>query len=330
MGQYPEIRLRRLRRTPGLRRMLDQAPPGPEKFIWPVFVRDGNGIREPIDAMPGQYRFSPDTLVKEVSRVAGMGIGGVLLFGLPDAACKDGTGTSAYDERSVVRQAVRALRREFPGLVIATDVCICAYTTHGHCGPLNAAGEVDNDAALDALAHMAVSHAEAGADLVAPSAMMDGQVAAIRRALDGAGLQDTLVMSYSTKFASAMYGPFREAEQSAPREGDRRGYQTSPGNLRLALRESAFDEAEGADILMVKPSLFYLDVLARLRDRTDLPIAVYNVSGEYAMLVAMSDRGWGDLRGMVRESTAALVRGGADIILSYWASRYDEVFGERR
>lgn len=326
MSIYPETRLRRLRRTPALRRLFDMSLPGPEKFMWPVFIKEGKKVREPIDAMPGQFRMSSDVLLKELERVAGMGVGSVLVFGLAEASQKDGGGSAAYDERGTVQMAVRHIRKEFPDLVIATDVCVCAYTSHGHCGPLTASGDVDNDASNEILARMAVSHAAAGADMVAPSAMMDGQVSVIRRALDEADFQQTLLMSYSTKFASAMYGPFREAEQSAPQKGDRRSYQASYGDLRQALRESDLDEAEGADILMLKPSLFYLDVLARLRDRTDLPIAAYNVSGEYSMLIAAADRGWGDLKGMVRESTAALVRGGADILISYWANRYDEIF----
>jgi porphobilinogen synthase len=325
MSGYPQIRLRRLRRTPELRRMLDMPVPGPEKFLWPVFVKAGRKVREPIDAMPGQSRVSVDVLLKDVERVAKTGVGGILIFGLVEESRKDAAGRAAYDDKGAVQQAVRAVRKEFPGLVIATDVCVCAYTRHGHCGPLNPDGDVDNDASLRVLAKMAVSHAAAGADIVAPSAMMDGQVRALREALDGQGLSQTILMSYSTKFASAMYGPFREAEASAPQKGDRRGYQTSYANLGLAMRESALDEAEGADILMLKPSLFYLDILARLRAETDLPIAVYNVSGEYSMLIAAAERGWGDLRGMVRESIVGLARAGADIIISYWASRYEEV-----
>ncbi len=328
MSTYPDVRLRRLRRTPALRRMFDMALPGPERFMWPVFIKAGTKVREPIDSMPGQFRMSPDVLLKELDRVVGMGINSVLVFGLAEPSQKDAGGSAAYDERGAVQLAVRRIRKEFPDLVIATDVCVCAYTSHGHCGPLTPAGDVDNDASNEILARMAVSHAVAGADMVAPSAMMDGQVGAIRRALDEADFHQTLLMSYSTKFASSMYGPFREAEQSAPQKGDRRSYQASYGDLRQALRESDFDEAEGADILMLKPSLFYLDVLARLRDRTDLPIAAYNVSGEYSMLIAAADRGWGDLKGMVRESTAALVRGGADLLISYWANRYDEIFKE--
>lgn len=326
MNAFPEVRLRRLRRTPSLRRMFDAPLPGPSKFLWPVFVVDGKKQRQPIDAMPGQCRYSVDTLLKDLGPVAKSGVGGVLIFGLVDNAGKDASGTGAYDDRGAVQKAVRAIRAEYPDLVIFTDVCLCAYTTHGHCGPLTEDGDVDNDAANAMLAKVAVSHAAAGADCVAPSAMMDGQVQAIRSALDAAAFRQTLLMSYSTKFASAMYGPFREAEQSAPQKGDRQGYQASYRDVRQAMRESALDEAEGADILMVKPALFYLDIIARLRDRTDLPLAAYNVSGEYSMLIAAAERGWGDLGGMVRESTAALARAGSDLLISYWANRYEELF----
>lgn len=329
MSAYPDVRLRRYRRSSGVRRLFDQSYPGPERFLWPVFVVEGRNRAEPIASMPGQQRMSVDVLLREAEAVAAQGVGGLLLFGQVEASGKDATGSAAYDEHGAVQEAVRQLKRAQPDLVIATDVCLCAYTNHGHCGPLDAGGDVDNDAANALLARVAVSHAAAGADIVAPSAMMDGQVRCLRHGLDDAGFRDALIMSYSTKFASAMYGPFREAEQSSPQQGDRRGYQTSPGNPRLALRESALDEAEGADVLMVKPSLFYLDMLARLRDRTDLPIAAYNVSGEYSMLVATADRGWGDLNAMVREATLAIARAGADIIISYWARRYEEVIGGR-
>lgn len=329
MSNYPEVRLRRLRRTPALRSMFDMPAPGPEKFMWPVFVKEGTGICEPIDAMPGQSRMSADVLIKELERVVDMGINSVLVFGLVDAPQKNHSGTAAYHDKGAVQQTIRKIRKKFPDLVIASDVCVCAYTTHGHCGPLTKCGDVDNDAANDVLAKMAVSHAAAGADIVAPSAMMDGQVTAIRQALDAKNFQQTLLMSYSTKFASSMYGPFREAEESAPQKGDRHGYQASFGDLRQALRESQLDEAEGADMLMLKPSLFYLDILARLRDQTDLPIAVYNVSGEYSMLIAAADRGWGDLHGMVRESTLALARAGADVIISYWANQYASIWGKQ-
>jgi porphobilinogen synthase len=243
---------------------------------------------------------------------------------------KDATGSACYREDGLVQQSIRALRREFPELLIATDVCVCAYTTHGHCGTLTRDGrQVDNDATLATLARMAVSHAQAGADIVAPSAMMDGQIQALRRGLAEAGLHDTLLLSYSTKFASAMYGPFREAAHSAPGQGDRKAYQAPAQDPRQALRESYLDIAEGADMLMVKPALFYLDLIARLRATTELPIAVYNVSGEYSMLHATAARGWGDLDAMAREATVALVRAGADILISYWANQYDRIFRQR-
>lgn len=323
---FPDIRLRRLRRTASIRRLFDAAVPPPSKFIWPVFVVEGQGRCEPIASMPGQSRLSVDELLRALEPVAAQGVGGVLLFGQTEGEKDDG-GSGAYDGRGVVQLAVPAIKRAFPELVVMTDVCLCAYTSHGHCGPLDRQGQVDNDAAIGLLSRVAVSHAAAGADVVAPSAMMDGQVAAIRAALDENALEQTLLMAYSTKFASSLYGPFRDAENSAPSAGDRKGYQASYGNLRAALRESDFDEEEGADILMVKPSLFYLDVMARLRDRTDLPVAAYNVSGEYSMIFAAAERGWGDLLAMARESLVALDRAGADLILSYWAPRYRELFG---
>ncbi len=323
---FPETRLRRLRQNAGIRSMLNTPLPGPEKMIWPAFVIEGAAKREPIESMPGQSRLSADQLLIDLEPVVESGIGGVLLFGLVEDSEKDHTGTAAYHENGVVQHAIREVKKRFPELVVTADVCVCAYTDHGHCGPLTTNGDVDNDAANEVLAKIALSHAVAGADIVAPSAMMDGQVQAIRTALDANGFDQTLLMSYSTKFASAMYGPFRDAEKSCPGKGDRKGYQASYGDLRTALRESEMDEAEGADILMVKPSLFYLDVLTRLRENTDLPIAAYNVSGEYSMLHACAERGWGDLKGMVQESTAALVRSGADILISYWANQYDELF----
>jgi len=289
-----------------------------------VFVVDGQAKQEPIESMPGQCRYSIDTLCEALKPVVDSGVNSVLLFGVLDDRDKDAQGTGAYADNGVVQNAVRTLRHTFHDLTIMTDVCLCAYTSHGHCGPLHAGGDVDNDAANALLARVAVSHAAAGADVVAPSAMMDGQVAAIRGALDDEAYTDTVLMSYSSKFASAMYGPFREAEKSAPQHGDRQGYQASYTDLRSALRESREDEAEGADILMVKPSLFYLDIIARIRDNTDLPIAAYNVSGEYAMLHATADRGWGDLHAMARESIAALSRAGTDIFISYWANQYEE------
>lgn len=327
MKGYPEVRLRRLRQNAARRRLFDEPLPGPEKFLWPVFVRAGQRVREPIESLPGQFRYSVDTLLRALEKPVREGIGGVLLFGVADETRKDDEGAEAWNERAPVQQAVRAVKKTYPGVVVFTDVCLCAYTRHGHCGPLRDDGDVDNDAACERLARTALSHAAAGADAVAPSAMMDGQVLRIRRALSDNGFEDTLLMSYSTKFASSMYGPFREAEQSTPHPGNRRGYQASYRDPRGALRESRFDEEEGADILMVKPALFYLDVLAALRREVTLPLAAYNVSGEYSMLIAAAERGMGDLTAMVREALYSIRRAGADLIVSYWAGRYGEVFG---
>ncbi|MEI6644632.1 MAG: porphobilinogen synthase [bacterium] len=321
---FPEIRLRRLRKTQAIRRLFDQPFPAASKFVWPLFVVEGEKRREAISSMPGQYRLSTDELLQAIEPVAQQGIGGVLLFGQTEGV-KDKAGSGAYDPKGAVQCAIPLIKRAFPDLVVMTDVCLCAYTDHGHCGPLDRQGHVDNDASCELLARVAVSHAAAGADVVAPSAMMDGQVLAIREALMENDLNDTLLMAYSTKFASSMYGPFREAENSAPSAGDRKGYQASYANPRAALRESDFDEAEGADILMIKPTLFYLDLLAQIRERTDLPVAAYNVSGEYSMIHAAAERGWGDLRAMARESLMAIDRAGADLILSYWAPRYAEL-----
>ncbi len=323
---FPDVRLRRLRQSAAIRKMLDAPLPGPEKFMWPTFVIDGAGKREAIESMPGQSRLSIDQLLLDLEPVVDSGVGSVLLFGLAEDSEKDAQGTEAYNEKGTVQRAIRAVKDKFPELVVAADACVCAYTDHGHCGPLTDSGDVDNDAAIANLANICVSHAAAGADIVAPSSMMDGQIQAIRAGLESNGFKDTILMSYSTKFASAMYGPFRDAEKSTPGMGDRKSYQASCGDLRAALRESELDEAEGADMLMIKPSLFYLDILARMRETTDLPIAAYNVSGEYAMLHATAERGWGDLKAMVQESTAALSRAGADILISYWANQYNELF----
>ncbi|MCK5803508.1 MAG: porphobilinogen synthase [Lentisphaeria bacterium] len=325
MNTFPDVRLRRLRRTPQLRAMLNQALPGPERFMWPVFVREGEGVAEPIDSMPGQFRYSIDKVVDAIAPVWASGVKSVLVFGLPDPATKDECGNAAADSAGIVQRAVRALKSAYPELVVFTDVCLCAYTSHGHCGVIRN-GNIENDPSLQHLANTAVSHALAGADGVAPSAMMDGQVAAIRDALAKEELHDTILMSYSTKFASSMYGPFRDAEQSAPQEGDRQSYQAPYADLDQALRESELDVAEGADMLMVKPALFYLDIVHQIKQRHRLPLAVYNVSGEYAMHIAMAERGWGDLNAMVRESTLAMARAGADIIISYWANQYEKIF----
>lgn len=324
---YPDVRLRRLRRTEALRDMFAMPKPGPEKFIWPVFVVPGTGRREPIASMPGQFRLSADELVKELAPVVAQGVKSVLLFGQHEGGGKDECGTPAEDPRGAVQRAIPVLRAAYPDLVILTDVCLCAYTSHGHCGPRDAAGDVDNDAACEMLARVAVSHARAGADGVAPSAMMDGQIAAIRRALDEEGFAKTLLVAYSTKFASQMYGPFRDAENSAPAEGDRQGYQASFRDGRTAVRESFFDEAEGADALMVKPALFYLDLIQTVAARTLLPVMAYNVSGEYAMVHAAAEKGYCDLYPTARESLYAIFRAGATQVISYWAPFYGKIFG---
>ncbi len=326
MSAYPERRLRRLRQTPNLRRMTDMDFPGAGRFLWPVFVVNGKSVKRPIEAMPGQFHYSPDELIRALDPLIKIGLGGVLIFGITPDQHKDESGLAALDPEGVVPRTVRLVHDHFPDLAVFTDVCLCGHTVHGHCGPLDRMGDVDNDAAVELLARAACIHASAGATGVAPSAMMDGQVQAIRRALDTAGQTGALIMSYSTKFASSFYGPFRQAAGTTPGRGDRKTYQASYADPSRALLESGMDEKEGADILMVKPALCYLDMLARLRERTDLPIAAFNVSGEYSMLIAAAERGWGDLRSMARESIMGIRRAGADIIISYWAGRYEEIF----
>jgi porphobilinogen synthase len=326
MDGYPEVRLRRLRRTAAIRDMFGMDVPSPAKFIWPVFVVPGTGRREAIDSMPGQFRLSADELMKELAPVVAQGVKSVLLFGQHEGEGKDECGTPAADPHGAVQRAIPMLRRAYPDLVILTDVCLCAYTAHGHCGPHDPDGDIDNDAACEMLARVAVSHAQAGADGVAPSAMMDGQVAAIRQALDDEGFKKTLLIAYSTKFASQMYGPFRDAENSAPSQGDRQGYQASYRDPRTALRESAFDEAEGADALMVKPALFYLDLIREVSRRSLLPVMAYNVSGEYSMVHAAAEKGYCDLYATARESLTAIFRAGATQVISYWAPFYGKIF----
>ncbi len=310
------VRPRRLRRTAALREALRETRLDPRDFIAPIFVRPGRGIREPISSMPAQERLTVDVLAAEAEAVSGFGISGVLLFGLPEA--KDGHGSGAYADDGIVQRAIRTLRAAHPDLLIIADVCLCEYTSHGHCGVVRD-GAVDNDATLPLLARTAVSQAAAGADIVAPSAMMDGQVAAIRTALDQAGFADTAVMAYSAKYASAFYGPFREAAGSTPQFGDRRAYQMDPANAREAEREIALDLGEGADLVMVKPALAYLDVLRRVRPHVPVPLAAYNVSGEYAMVKAASRAGWIDEERAVLEILTAIRRAGADLIVTYHA-----------
>jgi porphobilinogen synthase len=325
MSKFPETRLRRLRRTEALRTLTGQPVPNIGKMIWPVFVVEGENKKIEISSMPGQFRMSSDELCRTVAPLVEQGLGGLMLFGVIDEGLKDSTGSAAFADDGLVQRAVKTLKAEFPNLPVLTDVCLCGYTSHGHCGPLKN-GTVDNDAALPILGKIALSHAAAGADGVAPSAMMDGQVAAIRRALETNGYTDTILMSYSTKFASALYGPFRDAAESSPQCGDRKAYQLDPSDLQQALRESQIDEAEGADILMVKPATFYLDVISKVRKNTELPLAAYNVSGEYAMIHALANSSGGDLYALARENLTSIQRAGADILITYWANQYDLIF----
>ncbi len=288
----------------------------PSMFVYPVFIREGHGIIEDIPAMPGQRRYSPDTLPRILERAARSRIGGVLFFGIPEH--KDETGSSAYAEDGVIQTAIRTAKREFPDLTVIGDVCMCEYTSHGHCGIL-CGSYVDNDATLEVLSRIAVSQAQAGADIVAPSDMMDGHTRAIREALDSKGLVNTLIFSYAVKYASAFYGPFREAAGSAPSFGDRKAYQMDPRNLREALKEAALDVEEGADMIMVKPGLPYLDVLRAVKDSVNVPVGAYHVSGEYSMIKAAVANGWLDERRIVTESAISMARAGADIIITYYA-----------
>ena len=290
---------------------------GMDHLVHPIFVREGEGIERPIAAMPGHAQLSVDRLGAEADALAALGIPAVLLFGIPDT--KDAEGSRAWDEEGPVPRAIRAMKERRPELSIIADVCLCEYTSHGHCGVLDGSGSVRNDETLELLARAAVAYADAGADIVAPSAMRDGQVGAIRSALDGAGHGDVLILSYAAKYASAFYGPFREAAASAPQSGDRRGYQMDPANGREALREVALDVAQGADALMVKPAGLYLDIVRRVRERFDLPLAAYQVSGEYAMIRAAAERGWIDERAAALESLMSIRRAGADLVITYFA-----------
>jgi porphobilinogen synthase len=316
-SEFPRVRLRRLRRSRGLRRLVRETVLSPSDFVYPLFVTYGRSVRTPIEPMPGQAQLSLDYLLEEVSEAQDLGIPAVLLFGLPED--KDAEGSEAYDSQGIIQEAVEAIKQATPEMVVITDVCLCEYTDHGHCGLLSSDGSVDNDRTLELLGRTAVSHARAGADIVAPSAMMDGQVQTIREALDTAGHQDVAVMAYASKFASAFYGPFRAAAGSTPGFGDRRSYQMDPANAREALRELEQDAAEGADLLMVKPALAYLDVLAQARQRFDHPLAAYNVSGEYAMVKAAGEIGWLDESQAIMEVLTAIKRAGADIIITYHA-----------
>lgn len=309
-------RPRRLRRTPAIRALVRETRLAPDNFVLPLFVCTGDGVRREISSMPGVFNLSVDEVVKESVAAYDSGVRSVILFGLPES--KDELASGAYAEDGIVQRAIRAIRRSCPELIIIADTCLCEYTSHGHCGVVRG-GEVLNDESLELLARTAVSQAAAGADIVAPSAMMDGQVGAIREALDDADFENTAIMSYAVKYASGFYGPFREAAQSAPEFGDRRAYQMDPPNAREAMREAEIDYSEGADILMVKPATVYLDVLKMVRDRFDLPVAAYHVSGEYALIKAAAQKGWIDEERVMMETLTSIKRAGADIILTYYA-----------
>jgi porphobilinogen synthase len=319
LSDTPLHRLRRLRRTGALRGLARETAVQPADLVLPLFVTEGERVRRPVGSMPGVDQTSVDELTRDAEEALALGIPAVLLFGVP--ASKDEVGSSGYAEDGIVQRAIRSLKRELPELVVITDVCLCEYTSHGHCGVLRG-DVVDNDATLPLLARAAVSHADAGADIVAPSDMMDGRVRAIRTALDQRGHQDVAILSYAVKYASSFYGPFREAAESPPSFGDRRGYQMDPGNVREALREARLDVEEGADLLMVKPAMAYLDVLYRVREATGMPVWAYHVSGEYAMVLAAAQRGWLDGERTMREVLTSMKRAGADRIITYWARQF--------
>lgn len=313
---FPEYRPRRLRRHPAFRAMIRETHLSADQFIYPLFVIPGTNKKEEVPSMPGVFRVSVDLLEQEARECLELGIGAVLLFGIPEK--KDPVGTGAHTKDGIVQRAIRELKKKVPDMIVITDVCLCEYTSHGHCGCL-INGEVDNDSTLEILAKTALSHAEAGADMVAPSDMMDGRIAEIRATLDENGFEMIPIMAYSVKYVSAFYGPFRDAAESAPQSGDRRGYQMDPANSREALREATLDVEEGADILMVKPAVAYLDIVSRLKEEFDLPIAAYHVSGEYAMIKAAAANGWIDGDAVMEETLLAIKRAGADIIITYFA-----------
>jgi porphobilinogen synthase len=320
-ARFPTVRMRRRRQHPKLRELSRETELSVGELILPLFVRHGEGVKQPIGSMPGQFQMTVDHLADEVREVQSLGIPGIILFGIPEE--KDSVGSDSYSDSGIVQRAVRAAKDAAPELLVITDVCFCEYTDHGHCGVVNERTgrvDVDNDATLELLARQAVSHARAGADVVAPSGMMDGMVAALRRGLDDEGFEHIPILSYAAKYASAFYGPFRDAAESTPQFGDRRGYQMDPANAAEALREVALDLAEGADIIMVKPALAYLDVLRRVRDAfPGVPLAAYNVSGEYSMVKAAAAAGWLDEPRIVREILTAIKRAGADMIVTYFA-----------
>ena len=319
---FPKNRMRRLRASPSMRRLIRQTSLSVDDLVYPLFVREGEGIKEPIRSMTGCYHFSPDTIAAEAAEVASLGIPAVLIFGLPGK--KDEIGSEAWVENGVVQRAIRQIKNTVPELLVITDVCLCEFTSHGHCGVIKD-GKVDNDPTCELLAKMALSHAQAGADIVAPSDMMDGRVKYIREALEQNGFENVAIMSYAAKYASAFYGPFRDAAESAPAFGDRRAYQMDPPNANEAMAEIALDIAEGADIVMVKPALAYLDIICRARQRFDCPIAAYNVSGEYMMVNAAGDAGLVDREDVMMESLTSIKRAGADILITYFAKELSKL-----
>jgi porphobilinogen synthase len=319
---FPAYRPRRLRRNEALRTMVRETVLRPEDFIYPLFVIYGTGIKREIPSMPGQYQFSVDRLASEIEEIRKLGILGVILFGIPEK--KDPLATEAYNDHGIIQKAIREIKKNCPEMIVVTDICLCEYTSHGHCGKV-VGDEIANDETLELLSRMALSHARAGADIVAPSDMMDGRVKAIRNALDEEGFSSIPIMAYSAKYASCFYGPFREAAESAPQFGDRRSYQMDPPNAREALREIAMDIEEGADIVMVKPALPYLDIIRRVRDEFNYPVAAYNVSGEYSMIKAADRLGWLDGKRAMMEALISIKRAGADIILTYFAKEASEI-----
>jgi len=313
---FPYYRPRRLRQNKEFRRMIRETVLSTDDLIAPLFTISGKNIKNPIQSMPGHYQLSVDNLVQEAKKIYNLGIPAIVLFGIPEK--KDPLGTQAYAKNGVVQKGINAIKNKVPGIIVITDVCLCQYTDHGHCGFVEG-DTINNDATLDLLAKAALSHAEAGADMVAPSDMMDGRVSEIREALDENGFTNLPIMSYSAKYCSAFYGPFRHAADSAPKFGDRKTYQMDPANSLEAIREAAMDVEEGADIIMIKPALSYLDIISRLRDEIDLPMAAYNVSGEYAMVKAAAEKGWIDGKKVMMETLISIKRAGADMILTYFA-----------
>jgi porphobilinogen synthase len=324
---FPDYRPRRMRRTENLRRMIRETRLAPSDFIYPLFVVPGSGIAKPIGSLPGQFNYSIDKAVDAAAAAADLGIPGVILFGVPEK--KDAVGSEAWKESGIIQKAIRAIKKARPELIVMADACFCEYTDHGHCGILHD-GELDNDASLENLARMVVSYAKAGVDVVAPSGMLDGFVGACRESLDEDGFDQVAIMAYSAKYASGYYGPFRDAVDSAPQEGDRRGHQMDPANVAEALREVSMDVAEGADIIMVKPALAYLDVIRAVSDEVNMPIAAYNVSGEYAMIEAAAEKGWIDRDRVIMETLVGIRRAGSDMIISYHAPHACKLLQKQR